>query len=159
MHELIASGGFLGAWFLVAGPVYQAAMELEEETFERDEFTDIAQTLGPPPRTSPWWWLLPPVAYVLRRRRGRDWRRAVVRRMSRSQVEQWVHFVNTASGWLYVALGGFLIATKETWELVEAYEGPVVLFWVALVVMALVCAANTAVRVARGHSLLAENGG
>jgi hypothetical protein len=157
VHELIAWAGFVGAWFLVAGPVYQAALELEEESFEREEFTEVAQTLGPPPRTSPWWWLLPPVAYVLRRRRGREWRRTVMHAMSRPQIEQWVRFANTANGWLYVALGGLLIATKETWELREAYEWPVAVFWVALPVMALVCAANTAVRIARGHGLLAEH--
>jgi hypothetical protein len=48
VHELIAWCGFFGAWFLVAGPVYQAALELEEEGLERDTFA---------PR-SPGWWVL-----------------------------------------------------------------------------------------------------
>jgi hypothetical protein len=158
VHELIAWCGFLGAWFLVAGPVYQAALELEEESIERDEFADIARTLGPPPRVSPWWWLLPPVAYLLRRGRGRAYRRAVTNAMSRDQLERMVRFINKANGWLYVGLGGLLIATKETWELHEAYEWPPAVFWVLLAVMALACAANTAIRMARAHGFLATQG-
>jgi hypothetical protein len=30
VHELILWSGFLGAWLLVAGPLYQAAQELDE---------------------------------------------------------------------------------------------------------------------------------
>ena len=35
MESLIAWSGFLGAGLLVAGPIYQAVIELEAEAFER----------------------------------------------------------------------------------------------------------------------------
>ena len=62
MESLIAWSGFLGAWLLVAGPIYQAVIELEAEAFERDAVAAVSAMVEPPPRTSAWWWLLPPSA-------------------------------------------------------------------------------------------------
>ena len=71
MAVFIAWSGFLGAWLLVAGPIYQAAIELEEEDVEREVIAEASANVEAPPRVSPWWRLLPPVAYLLHRRRGR----------------------------------------------------------------------------------------
>jgi hypothetical protein len=35
MNQVIAWAGFLGAWLLVAGPLYQGALELREEDVDR----------------------------------------------------------------------------------------------------------------------------
>ncbi len=35
MNKVIARAGFLGAWLLVAGPLYQGAFELREEEVDR----------------------------------------------------------------------------------------------------------------------------
>src|ERR1700727_150478 len=36
MNQVIAWAAFLGAWLLVAGPLYQGAIELHEEDIDRD---------------------------------------------------------------------------------------------------------------------------
>ena len=54
-----------------------------------------------------------------------------------------------ARGWLLVGAGGLLIATKETWELVEGNEWPTWLFWVLIVGMALLCVAYTVLQALR----------
>jgi hypothetical protein len=145
---------FLGGWLLVAGPVYQAAIELGEEQFERDEIdraSDAAEPLG---RVSPWWWLIPPVGYVLNHRRRQEWRVRTMHALTRAQLEQFVSFVSKATGWMFIAAGASLIAIKETWELHEAYEWPVAIFWGLVVIMLVLCALNTVVRVQRAHTLL-----
>ena len=61
-----------------------------------------------------------------------------------------------ATAWLYVAGGAFLIALKETYELVEGHEWPTAVFWVLVVVMFGIAAVNTAVRMSRTHQLVAN---
>jgi hypothetical protein len=154
MHELIAWCGFVGAWLLVAGPVYQAAIELGEEEFEREELRHATEGVEPPPRVSPWWWLAPPVGYLLNRRRRRQWREAAVHALTRAQLEQFVSFVNKATGWMYIALGASLIAAKETWDLRETYEWHSSVFWILVALMLVLAAFNTAVRTKHTHDLL-----
>jgi len=137
MDALLHWAGFFGAWLLVAGPLFQASIELREEAFDRDEFAATMATVPPAARTSAWWWLLPPVAYVLRRRRSKAMRDAVLAAMSPAQRSQFVGFQNKAHGWFAVAGGAFLIALKETGELVELYELPTWVFWVAIVVVSI----------------------
>ncbi|MET0693842.1 MAG: hypothetical protein ABWY56_07920 [Propionibacteriaceae bacterium] len=153
MHYLIAWSGFLGAWLLVAGPMYQAVLELDEEDFERDVLSRATATVPPPPRSSPWWWLLPPVAYVLQRRQSQAYRRAVMDALPPESIKQLVRFKNMATGWAFVAFGAFFIAVKETWELQEVYEWPIAVFWVLLVVLVVLCTLNTAVRTRNSHRL------
>ncbi|MEX0428349.1 hypothetical protein AB3X52_12025 [Nocardioides sp. DS6] len=154
MHELILWCGFVGAWLLVAGPVYQAVLELREEDVERDRIAAAAHEVDPVPRLSPWWWLLPPAAYLVNRRRQDRFRRAVVDRLSDEDLEAFLSFVNKAQGWLLVGLGGFLIAAKETWELVEGNEWATWIFWVLLVAGAGVAVGHAAVRSARERVIL-----
>jgi hypothetical protein len=159
VDSLIAWSGFLGAWLLVAGPIYQAVIELEAEACVRVAVAAGSALVEPPPRTSAWWWLLPPVGWILHRRRARTYQQAVMDAMPRKQLEQFVRFSNKATGWLFVALGAFFIAVKETWELTEHNEWPLIIFWLLLVVLLAICTLNTAVRIRRTHQLLgAEEG-
>ena len=147
--------GFAGAWLLVAGPIYQAAVELEDEEFDRDELAAASRELSPQPRVSTWWWLVPPVAYVLRRRRSERQRREMLELIDAAQLERLMHFSQTAAGWLYVAAGASLLAIKETAELREAYEWP---GWVVVAIVAamlLLSAANTTYRLHRRDLILA----
>lgn len=57
---------------------------------------------------------------------------------------------------MFVGLGGFLIATKETWELVEHHEWPVWAFWVLVAAMLTLASANATHRLARSHTVLAS---
>jgi hypothetical protein len=43
MNQVIAWVGFLGAWLLVAGPLYQGALELREEEVDREGIAALAQ--------------------------------------------------------------------------------------------------------------------
>ncbi|WP_232668184.1 hypothetical protein [Pseudonocardia sp. TRM90224] len=147
MGTAIVWSGFFGSWLLVAGPIFQAALELQQEDVQRDQIVaagTAAKDHHPP--VSPWWWLLPPVAYWLRRRRSRRFRREVLQTLTAEQRAGLIGFVNKATGWFFVAGGAALIALKETWELVEHEHWPHVIFWVLIVVMALLSFGNTAVR-------------
>ncbi|CAN5280973.1 hypothetical protein BH11ACT4_BH11ACT4_20310 [soil metagenome] len=146
MDYFIAVCGFLGAWLLVAGPLLQASLELTEQEIDREKFDEVVSSLPRPIRISGWWWLLPPVAYYLTIRRNSDHQKAVMAALPPEQREQSLTFFNKATGWLIVAGGALLLASKETWEFVEQFEWPTWLFWVLVVVVFALCVTNAAVR-------------
>jgi hypothetical protein len=153
MNQVIAWAGFLGAWLLVAGPLYQGALELDEEEVDREGIeASTARIPRPDPPSSWWWWwwLLPPVMYLIRRRRGNAFRRAAVAQLSQVQQEQFASFVNKATGWFTVALGAALLAAEQTWQVIERYRWPVWLFWLLLIVMLGASVLNTALRMIPG---------
>lgn len=156
VDELIAWCGFLGGWLLVAGPIYQAAIELDDEEFERSDFEAAVASVEPPEPVSRWWLLVPPLAYLVHRRRHERRNRALMAALSARQIEQLMHFREKASAWIFVASGAFLIATKETWELRETYEWSVVAFWAIVVGMVMACAVNTVMRIKRREDILRE---
>jgi hypothetical protein len=135
MHEAVFWLGFGGGWLLFAGPVYQAVLELQEEEEARDRMRRLLDGLDPPPTVSNWWWLLPPVAIVLRSRRRGDYQRTVVATMSPDDLEVITHYIAVARGWMLVAAGAWLIALKETYELVEHHEWSLVVYWVLVAVV------------------------
>jgi len=154
MEALLHWAGFVGAWLLVAGPLFQASLELREEAFDREEFAATMATVPPAAPTSAWWWLLPPVAYLLRRRRSKAMRDAVLVAMSPAQRSQFIGFQNKAHGWFAVAGGAFLIALKETGELIDLYELPAWVFWVAIFVLAVAVLAWNGLTYARSDAAL-----
>jgi hypothetical protein len=154
VDEVIAWCGFLGAWLLFGGPVYQAALELHEQDIQRERFAEVTGQVPQPPSVTGWWWLLPPVRYLLERRRRRQWRDAVLAAMSPAEVEALVTYIDKATGWLFVGLGGLLIAVKETWELAEHYEWPIWVFWVLVVAAATLASGNAALRMERSRRTL-----
>jgi hypothetical protein len=157
MEIVIVICGALGGWLLVAGPIYQAALELREQEVDREAIAAAASSIAPPRKLSPWWWLLPPVAYILHQRQSRAHGIAVMDALRPEQREQTISFLNKANGWLIVALGAFLIAFKETWELRELLDWPVVVFWVLVVVLMILCVANATFRMLRTARLLQQD--
>ena len=153
MHTVIAWSGFLGAWLLVAGPLFQAAVELDEQGERRGGASRTARQVERP-RLSPWWWLLPPVAYVLQRRRQQQVRQQLFDALTPGELEGFVEFTSVATGWALVAAGAFFIAVKETYELAEVHHWPLAVYVVLLVVMLALCAANTVVRIRMAHQLV-----
>jgi len=159
VEYLIAWAGFLGAWLLVAGPVHQAAIELQEEEFDREAVGRLKDDQPEPAPISGWWWLLPPVAFVLQRRRSADYRQAVMERLPPGVMEQFVHFADKATGWMLVGAGAFLIAVKETWELHEVQHWPAWVFWVLLPVMLVLAFGYTVQRLHRSREVLEKRRG
>lgn len=156
MTELFAWCGFLGAWLLVAGPVFQAAVELDEQEIRRESIEAARGAVEPLPPVSPWWWLLPPVAWWKIHRRADEMQNAALAALSPEDREAIVDYMDKASGWLFVGLGGFFIASKETWELVEINEWPHGLTFVIIPVLGLLAVANTAYRQRRTHTVLGK---
>lgn len=152
MELLIHLVGFAGGWLLVAGPLFQAVIELREQELDREGFEKSFATVSPPPRMSPWWWLLPPVAYLKSARRRRVSRDASFAALTVPQREQLMGFMNKAHGWFTVAIGALFIAAKETWELVELLHLPTWLFWVVIVVLGIAVLVNTSVQLARSDA-------
>lgn len=142
MDTLMAWSGFIGAWLLVAGPLYQGVLELREEDVDQAG-TDPMCPIAPPPPPSLWWWLLPPVMLVLRRRRSVTYHRTLLEVLTPQQREHRERFIRKATGWFVVAVGGSLIAVQETWELTEHNECPRAAFVLVLVLMLALVGGNT----------------
>jgi hypothetical protein len=146
MNQVIAWAGFLGAWLLVAGPLYQGALELREEDIDREEIEATTSRVPRQEPPSPWWWLLPPVMYLIRRQRGHAYRQAVLAELTEAQRDQFTSFINKATGWFTVAIGAALLAAEQTWQLIERHHWPGWLFWPLIIVMLGASVLNTAVR-------------
>lgn len=149
MHDLILWCGFLGSWLLVAGPVYQAVIELRAEEIERERIREVTSGVSRPPRVSAWWWLMPPVRWVLVRRRREQHQEMMLDALSDEDYEALIRYLHKATGWVFVGAGGFLIAVTETYGLVEGLQWPLVVFWILLVVMAGLSIGNAVAREAR----------
>ncbi len=154
MHYFVIISGFLGAWLLVAGPIFQAALELQEQEIDREGIDAVTSSVQAPQKISPWWWLLPPLGYVKQRRRSRAHRKAVMEALGPVQIEQTVRFLNKANGWMIVAAGAFFIAVKETWELFELFDWPTWAYWIAIVLLPLLSVSYTVLSMRRSSQML-----
>ena len=154
MEYFIHWAGFVGAWLLVAGPLFQAAVELRDEEFDNQAFDSLTKDLPKPDPISNWWWLLPPVAFFKNRRRNNAYQVSVMRALAPDQRAKMVGFMNKASGWFYVAAGAFLIFLKEAWELTELSGWPIFIYWVIVVVLAIAAIANTVARLMQAENAL-----
>ncbi|MQY23931.1 hypothetical protein [Nocardia macrotermitis] len=153
-NPVIAALGAFGAWLLVAGPLYQAAMELRDQG--ASERRELPEGVVPPQRISPWWWLLPPVAYWKYRQERERVKSAVLQSLSAEDVQRILTFSNTALGWLLVAGGATCIAIKETWEFVEAMEWPWGWTLLLVVLAGMAALGNTSYQTARTSRILAR---
>ncbi len=128
MHALALWAGFFGAWALVAGPVYQAMLELRAEDIQTDRLRALSVKVPPSPPPTRWWLLLPPVYFLLRHRRKKSVQSQWLELMADPDFEALTQFSNKAAAWVMVGFGGLMIAFKETAELAEGNEWPVVAF-------------------------------
>ena len=136
MQEVIAWATFAGAWLLVAGPLYQGSAELAELDFDREEIQGAAAAVQTAQtRQSAWWWLLPPAMYVLHRRWYKTLRQAMLPQLTQTQREQVTRFQSKSTGWFTVAAGATLLATGDTWQIIQHYRWPVWAFWLLVTVM------------------------
>lgn len=154
MELIILIGGFLGAWLLVAGSVYQAALELRDQDLAVEHLRTAGEKRHRPKHVSPWWWLLPPVKIMLEKSSKDAFRREYFNNLSKDDSAALLSFMNKATAWLYVGLGGFLIAAKETYELSEHLHIHIGIFFAVVFLLLLGALSNTAMRVRRSERIL-----
>lgn len=154
METLILWLGFLGSWLLFAGPIYQAALELQEQDIESDRIRATGAMLEQPAKVSPWWWLIPPVKLILERRRSNKYKRIYIDALLPEDAEALISFLNKATAWLLVAIGGLCIAIKETYELAEGSHWDHWVFWLLVFVLPLLSILHTISRIIRAKSII-----
>ena len=135
VHTLIYWFGFVGAWLLFTGPIYQASVELRAEREASARFEEVMHGAPEPEPVSNWWWLVPPVRLLFGAGRRDDARKVFLASLSAEDLELITRYINIARGWALVGLGAFLIALKETYELTEHHEWPIGVYWALVVVM------------------------
>jgi len=159
VEVFIVWAGFAGAWLLVAGPIFQAAIEFSEQDMEGAGFTALAAKYTPPPRYRGWWWLLPPVGYLLHWRWSRRAHREMMQLATPEQRRMFAQLGNKATGWTMVALAGILLALNETWGVKRHYHWPVLAFWLLVLAMTALSAAYTGARMGRDRPDGGRGGG
>jgi uncharacterized membrane protein YhhN len=83
--------------------------------------------------------------YVLSRRWSKAAQQAMLAQLTETQREQMTSFQSKATGWFTVAAGATLLASGETWQVVQRYRWPVWLFWLLVAVMLAAAVLITAV--------------
>lgn len=147
MSDWTAWAGFVGSWLLVAGPSYQAALELQGEAEEVGNLrAAFHQGTARPEPVSRWWWLLPPVHAVLHRRRKNAFKRAVMAGLRRDQLATLSRFADRAWAWTLVAAGAVLLALKETVTLGHDHRWSSAVTALVVIAMVLACGAHVVVR-------------
>jgi hypothetical protein len=154
MEGLADWAGFIGAWLLFAGPIYQAALELQDQDIETERIQATGKQIDVPRHVSAWWWLFPPLKFYLERRRSKEYRKAYVKALLDEDVEALMAFFNKATAWIFVGIGGFLIACKETYELVAHYDWSNWIILALIVVFAAASIINTVFRVHRTKRII-----
>lgn len=119
-----AIAGCVGSWVLVTAAIFQAALELGEQAVNRGALARAKDVVARPAPVVPLWWLLPPIAVAIQQRRSSAYRESVLGVLDESEAGEWVRFSQKASGWFIVAIGGVLIALKETGEVATAVGRP-----------------------------------
>ena len=155
MSAFLLACRFVGAWLLVAGPTYQAGLELDAEELEFHRIHRLIQEVAPPP-VSPLWWLLPPVKLVLNRIQFNQHRNRLMERLSSADLAAMWRFSNKATGWLLVAGGGLLLAMNETRELTQLFSWSHWAYAALCAGLSILCVANTLFRLKQTRRLLAK---
>ncbi len=154
MEAFILWAGFVGAWLLFAGPIYQAALELKDEDIKIDRIKATGDNIPKQQPVSVWWWLLPPVKIVLEQKRSRAYRNTYVKSLLREDVESLVSFMDKAMAWLLVAVGGLCIALKETYELSEHSHWNHYAFWPVVATLGLLSILHVIARLKRSKHMI-----
>lgn len=154
METVILWMGFIGAWLLFAGPIYQAALELRDEDIEIDRLHAARSKIQAPARTPVWWWLLPPVKIYAEFKGKREYQYRYMKALTREDIESLVSFRSKASAWLFVALGGFCIACKESYELAHHQAWSTRILIVIVVAMLILSILNLVVRIKNAEAIV-----
>jgi len=157
MELFVDIASFCGAWLLVAGPIFQSFLELRDQDIRFDRIREVRKNMPPQPHVSNWWWLLPPIHFYLSHKYGDDYKAKYLDALDDDDVEALIDFRSKSLGWMMVAGGGLLIATKETYELLEHVAHPAWVFWVAIVVMSYVSVSFTIISARRRDQIFSQH--
>lgn len=94
----------LGEWLLFTFPIYQGLIELYDYEHFLEDFSQSSQLSG---EISPWYWLLPPVKIYLEKQRALK----ILKRVINGDENQFrivISFLDKATAWYFVSLGGWL---------------------------------------------------
>lgn len=156
MDIFLAICGFIGAWLLVAGPLFQASIELREEDLEVERIKEARHNLQDIPKISIWWWILPPVKVYLERKQNQERRIAFIDALTPEDAKALHSYMSKAVAWVYVSAGAFFLAVTETYNLDHELDLPLPIFWIAIAVMPILCIGNVILQTKRGMHLLKE---
>ncbi len=145
MHLFAICCGGVGAWFLVAGSIYQASLELHKEQVAADQMAMATTKVPAPPAVSAWWWLLPPIKLYLDGQRRSQHRHTFLASLTPEERETIVAFLSMFRGWLLVATGALLIAIQQTYDVVERLNLSLGVFWLAIITLFVICVLITVV--------------
>ena len=121
---------FGSAWLIFTFSLYQGLLELNEQLSVVREQKGQSEK-----KVSPWLWLLPPLKVLNEKKR--TLKILAENNVSRDQLSKVIGFLDKATGWFYVALGGWLLAIAETYSLVEEHveENVVLIFVIVLILL------------------------
>lgn len=117
--------------------LYQGLLELNEQLS-----VVRGQKIEGGKKISPWLWLLPPLK--VKKEKERTLAILAKNDVNRDQLSKVIGFLDKATGWFYVALGGWLLAIAETYSLAEEFaeDNAVWIFVIALVLLTILGIAN-----------------
>jgi hypothetical protein len=136
---------------LFAWPLYQGALELASDTDVWSTLHEAGKNVEPLPDISPWWWLIPPVRRFLERRRIKRMIALYSKNIKEDQKDLVREFGKTATGWFYVALGGWLLALSETYDMAQDHHWSGWALFGVIVVLTAASQLNTQVRLHLGR--------
>ncbi|KRO00730.1 hypothetical protein [Companilactobacillus kimchiensis] len=132
MEKSLSCFELIGAWLIFIFPLYQGMLELQEQiqSVKRNEIKE--STL---PKISMWYWLFPPLK--IRLEKQRMFKLLSQRHTSNTELEAFLHFLDKATAWFYVALGGLLTAISVTYGTLEQFkiELSPPIFWLLIIVI------------------------
>jgi hypothetical protein len=154
METFVLTASFLGGWLLVAGPIYQAALELRDEDVADERIRKAMADVTSPTKVSAWWWLVPPVKIILERQRATLHRARYMEALPDEDTKALIALIDKATGWVFVGTGGLCIALKYTYEWTHHLSLSLPLFWLIVIVALGLSLGHAVYRIVRSERLI-----
>ncbi len=145
---------FIGAWLLFAGPIYQAALELQDEDIEIDRIRLAGAKIKKAAQVSLWWWLLPPAKIYMERKRSHKYWARYIKTLPNNEVEALVSYRSKANAWLFITVGGFCIAISQSYGLAKENDWNNYILAALIVVMFVLSILNLITRLRRAKRIV-----
>lgn len=145
---------FIGAWLLFAGPIYQAALELQDEDIEIDRVKLTGAKIKKAAQVSLWWWLLPPAKIYMERKRSHKYWTRYIKTLPSNEVEALVSYRSKANAWLFITVGGFFIAISQSYSLAKEEDWNNYLLALIIIFMFFLSILNLVTRLRRARKIV-----